>query len=273
MKRGVALVVSLAYASVATAGRCLAKLFGWNPGSSVVVLTYHTVAPTDLDRFESQMRLLRAHATPVFVDDTQTPNGRPFVAITFDDAFQSVFDRALPILAKYDIPATIFVPTAYLGGQPGWTVTPGTANPPSGTIARATTLASVDRRLVKLGSHTVTHPRLAALATRQVENELMGSRQALEELTGDPVRLLALPYGSFSDEVLVSASRAGYHQVFANVPVTGHRPGARLVGRINVSPADSLLEFRLKAAGAYDWLAAAIPVKRAITRGLGRLRA
>ena len=48
VKRVVALVVSLAYASVAAVSRRLAKLFGRDSGSSLVVLTYHTVAPIDM---------------------------------------------------------------------------------------------------------------------------------------------------------------------------------------------------------------------------------
>jgi peptidoglycan/xylan/chitin deacetylase (PgdA/CDA1 family) len=238
-----------------------------------IVLTYHTVAEGDREAFEAQMRWLAAHTDVVFADGRRSHDGRTCVSVTFDDAFQSVFDTAAPILASYRIPMTVFVPTGFLGQPPGWSVTPGTPNPPSGTVVAPETLSAVDPLLVKVGSHTVTHPRLAAIPGERIAEELTQSRRVLEHLTGRPVDLLALPYGSFSAQVLSAAERAGYARVFANIPVRRSPHGqSLLVGRINASPRDSLLEFRLKATGAYEWMAAAIAVKRRLLQVLRDVR-
>ncbi len=37
------------------------------------------------------------------------------LAITFDDAYVNLLDNALPVLAAYGLPATIFAPVNYLG--------------------------------------------------------------------------------------------------------------------------------------------------------------
>ena len=239
---------------------------------SFTILTYHTVKPTELSAFENQMRLLAERTKPVFADEPDRSGIVPRVAVTFDDAFQSVFDDVLPILETYRIPATVFVPTDFIGRPAGWAVTPGTSNPPSGPVVGARTLRSVDPSLVKIGSHSASHPRLGSMARDSVEHELVTSRQVLEHLTGTAVRLLALPYGSFDDFVLDAAERAGYSQVFANIPIrTASSSRSVLVGRVNASPADSLLELRLKATGAYEWLASAISVKRAVMGAVDRV--
>src|SRR5262245_11577192 len=70
----------------------------------VPVLTYHSLATDEVLRFERQMLDLRRRAKAVFVDDCPGTSECRAVAITFDDAFQSVFDRALPILSRHGIP-------------------------------------------------------------------------------------------------------------------------------------------------------------------------
>jgi peptidoglycan/xylan/chitin deacetylase (PgdA/CDA1 family) len=231
-----------------------------------VVLTYHSVTAEDLPRFERQMREVRRSTRPVFADEfTSVGRGR-CVALTFDDAFQDVFDVALPVLALHDIVATIFVPTGYLDADPGWIV--GRSVP--GKVVSRATLEALDRRRVRLGSHTVTHPRLAELEYVALQCELSESMRTLEDVTRGPITMLALPYGSCSANVLSTAKESGYERVFANVPVrNGAAKASVLVGRVDVSPQDWPVEFRLKLYGAYEWLAWAVLLKRAVRRVVG----
>jgi peptidoglycan/xylan/chitin deacetylase (PgdA/CDA1 family) len=43
-------------------------------------------------------------------------HGKPFATMTFDDGYKDNATCALPILKRYDVPATIYVPSAYPGG-------------------------------------------------------------------------------------------------------------------------------------------------------------
>jgi peptidoglycan/xylan/chitin deacetylase (PgdA/CDA1 family) len=241
---------------------------GLRPRSATpTVLTYHSVGAQELEAFTAQMRELRAHARVAFADDVAPPNGRPAVAVTFDDALETVFDGALPVMAAEQIPATIFVPTGYLGREARWLSVKGAENRPVGRVAAAARLKALDPGLVRLGSHTVSHPRLVSLDAIALDRELASSRQALEELTGAPVTMLSLPYGLYDARVLETARASGYDRVFANVPVGAAGSGTGVLrGRINVSPRDWPLEFRLKASGAYDWLVLAMPIKRVLLR-------
>ena len=251
--------VSLVYGAVLTVVRAIARRRAGH--AEPVVMTYHGVRPEDVPSFERQMQHLSRRTTVVFPDDRRPPNGRPPVAVTFDDAFQNVFDNALPIMARHGIPATIFTPTGYLGSAAGWIERAGVRNAP--VLVSAEAVASANRSRVRFASHTVSHPRLASLEREVLRYELSQSKHALERLVDEPVTMLSFPYGSFSAPVLEEARAAGYERVFANVPVTrGTRTG--LVGRITVTPTDWPLEFRLKAQGAYGWMAVAVPAKRAV---------
>jgi peptidoglycan/xylan/chitin deacetylase (PgdA/CDA1 family) len=96
-----------------------------------------------------------------------------------------------------------------------------------------------------------------------VKRELADSKDALELLTGNRIRCLALPYGSSSPEVIRTAQEVGYEYVFANVPVFSDvATPCQLVGRVDTSPRDWPLEFYLKLHGAYEWMAVAVPAKR-----------
>ncbi len=96
------------------------------------VLTYHRVAqPEDTpdldpmlvsatpDVFRKQMIHLRKHYQPVtlaqvneaFHEGPSLPPGA--VHVTVDDAYRDFAESAWPILQEFDIPVTVFVPTAY----------------------------------------------------------------------------------------------------------------------------------------------------------------
>lgn len=236
----------------------------WSP----VVLTYHAIGQAEVPGFSAQMQELAALDTAVFPDEPARSGSRRPVAVTFDDGFQTVFDHAAPILAQHRIPATVFVPTGYLGTEPGWVAIAD--RPRLGIVASADTLSHTDPGRIKIGSHSVTHPHLNRLTGVALEEELASSRRRLEEIMGRPVGMLSLPYGSSSAAVLAAARAAGYDRVFANVPIRSSSREDGLAGRIDVSPHDWLFEFRLKRRGAYEWMALALPVKRRVLQFLGR---
>ena len=272
LKRVAIVLVSIVFLALRGIARRAGKLA--NPRSStatrLVTLTYHAVRHEDLNRFERQMRRLKERATPVFADAPGDAVDRQTVAVTFDDAFQNIFDHALPVLIERDIPATIFVPTGFLGVPAGWIV-PTNLGHSAPVVVTATGLGALDPARVRLGSHTVTHPRLNNLDSRGLWFELNESKKALEEITRAPVTMLSLPYGAFTQEALAVAAAVGYRLIFANVPMGSLAVGPALFsGRTNVTVDDWSLEFDLKIAGAYEWLALGIPLKRAIVSRLGK---
>ncbi len=93
------------------------------------ILMYHRVAPLKHDPwalavepelFEQQMQYLREHRVPMTVDEMvrRLKHGdlpAKAIGITFDDAYLDNLVHAKPILARYGVPGTVFVPTGLIG--------------------------------------------------------------------------------------------------------------------------------------------------------------
>lgn len=56
-------------------------------------------------------------------------------------------------------------------------------------------VAEMSRQGIEIGAHTMTHPILARIAEQTARDEIVHSRQRLEEITGQPVLSFAYPNG------------------------------------------------------------------------------
>ena len=101
--------------------------------SNAPVLLYHSVSacvPRELARglhnvrpdvFAAHLEWLRRRYRIVFVDEFAVAEDRSgLAAITFDDAYVSVFREAWPVLQELNIPATVFVNGAVMCGSVFW---------------------------------------------------------------------------------------------------------------------------------------------------------
>jgi peptidoglycan/xylan/chitin deacetylase (PgdA/CDA1 family) len=98
------------------------------------VLCYHRIGTRGVplfsvfapEVFEAEMRFLRKHYRVISLDrlcdEMEKPGqNEPAVAVTFDDGYRDLYTYALPILQKYQIPATIFLPIVSIEtGQVPW---------------------------------------------------------------------------------------------------------------------------------------------------------
>src|SRR5687767_139869 len=66
-----------------------------------------------------------------------------------------------------------------------------------------------------IGSHGYYHNDLAKIPTDSAKQEMIQSKQFLENLTGKEIKALAFPYGSYTRELADKARQAGYSQLLA----------------------------------------------------------
>jgi peptidoglycan/xylan/chitin deacetylase (PgdA/CDA1 family) len=77
----------------------------------------HNVAPEELYK---QLKWLKKNFTIVSIDELFEFKHPGMAAITFDDAYQSIFKEAMPIIKSLNIPATIFINGCSLEGNIFW---------------------------------------------------------------------------------------------------------------------------------------------------------
>lgn len=70
--------------------------------------------------FEKQMRIIEEFFEVVSLEDIckKVPNSRkPTCVLTFDDGWNDFYTNVYPVLKKYRYPATVFLPTGYIGNN------------------------------------------------------------------------------------------------------------------------------------------------------------
>lgn len=195
-----------------------------------LVITYHAIAdgPPPLhvepDLFERHVEVLvDAGVTSLTVSELATAlrAGRlpeRSVAITFDDGFAHLAERAAPLFAHHRLRATVFAVSDHVGGSSDWSTQPASA--PRLPLLGGDALRELAAAGWEIGSHGRTHRPLATLGADDLRDELTGSRLALEELVGSPVRSFAFPYGAVPQGAHELLTAAGYTSACTTRP--GH---------------------------------------------------
>ena len=191
--------------------------------------------------------------------------GNRTFAVTFDDAYSSVFERAFPILRELGVPGTVFVPTRadrdglrHWEGIAEWSTSEwrdelhGTSWPELGELQASGW---------EIGSHTRSHPDLTLLEERMVAEELEGSRLDCEEALGEPPTSIAYPYGQVNRLIVKAASDAGYQVAAALSLSSGTFSEGQLMSwpRMSVYREDADIRFKAKLAGM-TWARPALSV-------------
>ncbi len=196
-----------------------------------------------LPRFRAQMKLFKVLGYRVISLDEAAAGlrgevplpPRPLV-LTFDDAYVDFLENAAPVLKAHGYPATVYAVSGLVGKTSSW-VAPDGLEPAS--LMNAAQLRAVQDLGFTVGSHTVTHPRLAQADDARILAEARDSKAALEDILGKSVDHFCYPYGSHDIRAVKAAAAAGY--------VTG-----TTCVRAAATPEDDLLTLPRKAVSRGD---------------------
>jgi len=201
--------------------------------SGVILLYHHVSASTPTSTsvtpatFEAHLDYLAQHAITVWdlrrmldaiYGGEQLPDN--VVAITFDDAYESVYTTAWPRLRAHNRPFTVFVNTD--------AVDAGLA--PYMSWAQLRELAADG---VAIENHSASHGHLARMESgesvadwqRRVAQDLARGRARIEAEIGRPPELLAWPYGEDAQELWPMAARAHRYSLAQRSGAVGpHHP-------------------------------------------------
>jgi peptidoglycan/xylan/chitin deacetylase (PgdA/CDA1 family) len=229
--------------------------------SDVLVLCYHAVSPTwtatfsvTPDTLERQLSLLvrRGWKGATFTDAVLDPPAAKTLAVTFDDGFGSVFERAEPILSALGLPATVFVPTAFMSnprqlrweGIEAWQ---GSADAHELRCMGWDEVRQLAERGWEIGSHTCTHPHLTTLSDEHLLREMRESLEQCSSHLGRACRSVAYPYGEVDGRIAAAAEEVGYLAGACLSHSLAPR-GPHLWPRVGIFHDDFDLRFRLKVS-------------------------
>lgn len=183
------------------------------------ILCYHQFTAADkathqlelaAEVFEQQMRYLLdngyeflsfAQVQTILAGDQPIPEKS--VVITIDDGYRSVYDVAWPILKKYQIPATLFIYTDFIGA-------PAALNWAQVREMKAS-------GFIEIESHGKSHSSLSVLPEdsseaayiARLQQEMSGTRRVFKKQLGEAPRFLSYPYGNSSVLASEAAQSAG----------------------------------------------------------------
>lgn len=159
--------------------------------------------------------------------------------ITFDDGYEDNYRIAWPILKSFNYSAIIFV-TFNEVGQEGFATWEQLMEMQSGNII--------------IGSHTLNHGYIPSVPVERLHEELVESRNLLENKLQSPIHYLSYPIGGFTAEAQTLAREGGYRLAF-----TTNRAYARsgldpyALRRVKMTNKDrSHLILSVKLSGYYD---------------------
>jgi peptidoglycan/xylan/chitin deacetylase (PgdA/CDA1 family) len=218
-----------------------------------LILMYHSIedVPEDPnrisvtpDRFAEQMSWLarrgyRGVSMETLVAAMRAGTERGLVGITFDDGYVNIATHAIPELLRHGFTATMFIISGLIGGTNEWD------GEPVWPLMTADQLREVASAGMEIGSHSVSHVRLAELDAERVKAEVGDSREALSELIGRPVRGFAYPYGSMNGSVRQAVREVGYEYACA-VQAPLAVAGEMALPRFGISQSDTANRMMIK---------------------------
>lgn len=161
--------------------------------------------------FEEHLRTLKdAHYETYFVKDVpQILDGTidystQSAILSFDDGYEDFYTDVFPLLKKYNMRATLYIITNYIGKK--------------GFLNESQIRELIESNLVEIGSHTQDHVYLKVSPKDYADEQIRESKKMLEETFNIKVKTFAYPYGAFNEYALGAVKEAGYTAAVSVIP-------------------------------------------------------
>jgi len=250
-----------------------AVLLGWMNGHkyNIRILTYHSIyehtnkgVHLSPKLFEKHLEYLSESGYKSFkVCDVVNEwpailDKFPAVIITFDDGLYNNYEIAFPLLKKYNMTATFFVPTSYISDDRK----PSNAEE-MGPYKDMPMMSWQDLRDMvdegfEIGAHSHHHVMVGQQTYENAMAEIATPITTLEQKLNTPIRSFAYPKGRscsfalWTRELLVkSGYRAGCTMLEGRLC---KNTDVMALPRINIMGDDDIKKFKMKLEGYYDCL-------------------
>ncbi|MDD2807153.1 MAG: polysaccharide deacetylase family protein [Patescibacteria group bacterium] len=185
----------------------------------VYILCYHSISNDDtiidvkIDEFKKQIEYLSKKYDFIglseavdYISGNRSPEN-PSIAITFDDGYSDLLTNALPILKKYNAPATIF-----------FIAEPKQANRSELENNKKLLTPKYLKKFTDLGweigCHTLTHQNLIKISKKDLKNEIAVAKKMISNVLKNEVNFFAYPKGLYNQDVIDECKKARFQAAF-----------------------------------------------------------
>lgn len=227
--------------------------------SSLPILMYHNVVSDSkkskglsisIDKLEEQFKYLIDNKYNTYhlseLQNLKTISQKN-VILTFDDVTKNQMEFAIPLLQKYGLKATFFIPFKYVGGLDEW-------NSSSEAIMTVDELKAVPDN-IELGYHSFAHRNFEKISLEEAQLDFELSETFILENQLNVFRAIAYPYGKYPKKN-PTEKEAFFKVLQKNKMQFALRIGNRVskfpfkdkyeIQRIDIKGEDSLFKFKLK---------------------------
>jgi len=239
-------------------GAILVSIYAFylRPRYVVPILMYHSISDAEgsslhvsPENFSKQMTFLNKSGYRVISLNDLVEGitaGKKFtpgtVVITFDDGYKNNYLDAFPVLAKYDMPATIFLITNYINEKPDYV-----------TWDQVRLMTS---KGISFGGHTRNNVYLPSVKdAKSLVNEVAGPKKDIEAKTDAKAEYFCYPTGGFNEKVKLAVKEAGYKGACStNRGTDRFNVDVYELTRVKVTNSDMTkpFHFRAKLSGYYN---------------------
>lgn len=182
--------------------------------NTVFVLSYHSVATDDwkfsvnATVLKKQLTFLKKHFDIISLETLEqyiqgkTDITKPSVVLTFDDGYKDILTMK-DFFKKQNIKPALFVLANTK--NPNWTEL-GNKRP----FLTKREILSLHKAGWEIGCHSATHANLATVSTKELQEEIIIAKKALENDLGIRIKYFAYPRGKYNADVLHYVKKAKF---------------------------------------------------------------
>ncbi|MFT4849917.1 MAG: peptidoglycan/xylan/chitin deacetylase (PgdA/CDA1 family) [Sediminicola sp.] len=202
--------------------------------SKLPIIIYHDVSLSrsevltiSVEKLEEQLSYLaeKEYCTHHFKElmDLKLLPGSKNIVLTFDDGHVSQLELVIPLLEKYNLKATFFVPLGYLGKTDEW-------NTSSLAVMTSEQLNGLNPNLIELAFHSYYHKNYNELTEVEIEEDTQLCFDSVSKNNFPFSAAIAYPFGKYPRET------SEKKKFIAQLERHQFKFGVRIGNRINKFP-------------------------------------
>lgn len=224
---------------------------------NIPVLTYHSISnkksnvSLGISEFEKQIKFLKENQFKSIFFDEINLNEKKQIIITFDDGYKDILINALPILRKYNYKAICYIVAKNIGSTNSWD--DKRDNFKQLELMNKFDLMEWASYNMILGSHSYSHRDLTILNNKDIDDELLISKDILENIISKKIQDFSYPYGKAN--LFISKKVAKYYNSAVTVNRSRFKPvnhNFHLIPRVDMGKPKSKFKLFLKLNTFYE---------------------